>query len=53
MSPLHPEWTNMLEPLPFKIVPLPPAEAKALFLARFAELTGIIVVEDTSGYTIV
>lgn len=53
MSPLHPEWTNMVEPLPFKIVPLPPAEAKALFLARFAELTGIIVVEDTSGYTIV
>lgn len=35
MAPLHPEWAQPCEPLPFKIVPLGPSEAKKLFLDRF------------------
>lgn len=38
MSPLHPDWQNSMTPLPFKIDPLPPKEAKQLFLDRFQEL---------------
>lgn len=35
---LRSDWTQPLEPLPFKIVALPPEEAKHLYLARFFEL---------------
>jgi len=38
MAPLHPEWTNLVNPIPMAIIPLNPKEAKALFLARFYEL---------------
>jgi 5'-deoxynucleotidase YfbR-like HD superfamily hydrolase len=38
MSPLHPEWKSPINPLPFRIDPLPPKEAKKLFLERFDEL---------------
>jgi len=34
----RPDWQLNVKPLPFKIVPLPPKEAKKLFLERFAEL---------------
>lgn len=40
MGPLHKDWRQPTEPLPFKIVPLPPQEAKNLFMKRFFELTG-------------
>lgn len=40
MSPLHKEWRNLEEPLPFKIVPLSHREAKDLFMKRFFELSG-------------
>ena len=36
---IHPDWKLEVEPYDFKIVPLPPKEAKQLFLARFKELT--------------
>lgn len=38
MSPLHLDWEQPIDPLPFKIIPLPPAEAKKLFLTRFNQL---------------
>ena len=34
----RPDWQLNVKPLPFKIVPLPPKEAKKLFLERFTEL---------------
>jgi uncharacterized protein len=34
----HPDWISPCQPFPFTIVPLPPKEAEALFLARFKEL---------------
>ncbi len=39
LSPLHYDWNMPLNPVPFKIEPLSPKEAKALFLNRFDELT--------------
>jgi 5'-deoxynucleotidase YfbR-like HD superfamily hydrolase len=39
MSPLHPTWEHIEEPLPFKIIPLSHEESKSLFLKRFRELT--------------
>lgn len=45
MSPLHKDWIQPVDPLPFKIVPLPPQEAKDLFMKRFFELAG-----HTGGY---
>ncbi len=38
MSPLHSDWVQPTDPLPFKIIPLPPQEAKDLFMKRFYEL---------------
>lgn len=38
MSPLRKDWVQNVNPLPFKIDPLGPAEAKNLFLNRFYEL---------------
>lgn len=35
---LRPDWDFPIKPLPFRIDPLPPKEAKKLFLARFTEL---------------
>lgn len=40
MSPLHPDWTNRVEPLPFTIIPWGPDHAKDMFMKRFFELTG-------------
>jgi 5'-deoxynucleotidase YfbR-like HD superfamily hydrolase len=45
MSPLHRDWVQPVDPLPFKIVPLPPQEAKDLFMKRFFQLTN-----HTGGY---
>lgn len=45
MSPLHKDWAQPVEPLPFKIIPLPPQEAKDLFMKRFFQLTN-----HTGGY---
>lgn len=45
MSPLHPDWRNRCDPLPFKIEALPPDKAKDLFMKRFFELRG-----DTGAY---
>jgi hypothetical protein len=45
MSPLHPDWKQMVEPLPFKIEPWDPQHAKDMFMKRFFELTG-----SPSGY---
>lgn len=39
MSPLHPDWKQPCEPYPFRIDPLPPLEAKKLFMTRYMELT--------------
>lgn len=39
MSPLHPDWIQPCEPLPFKIEPLSQQDAKNLFMKRFFELT--------------
>lgn len=39
MAPLRPDWESNVKPLPFKIIPLSPVEAKKLFLERFQELT--------------
>lgn len=41
MAPHHPDWIQPCEPYPFIIVPLPPLEAKKLFLDRYRELNGI------------
>jgi len=38
MSPLRTDWVQPVEPLPFKIDPLGPREAKDLFMKRFFEL---------------
>src|SRR5208282_2148858 len=35
------DWNFVVKPLPFKIVPLPPKEAKKLFLERFTELISL------------
>jgi uncharacterized protein len=35
---MHSDWKFKMEPLPFKIEPLPPQEAEKLFLKRFNEL---------------
>ncbi len=40
MAPLHPDWKQPCEPYPFKIEPLPPAEAKKLFMDRYRQLIG-------------
>lgn len=40
MGPLHADWVNPTEPLPFKIEPLSQQDAKNLFMKRFYELTG-------------
>lgn len=39
MSPLNIDWAELCDPLPFKIEPLNPQEAKDLFMKRFFELT--------------
>lgn len=41
MSPLRDDWVQALDPLPFKIDPLPPQEAKNLFMKRFFELNNM------------
>lgn len=38
MSPLHPDWRQPVEPLPFKIDPWTPQQAEENFLKRFNEL---------------
>lgn len=38
MSPLHPDWRQPCDPLPFKIEPLSQQDAKNLFMKRFYEL---------------
>ena len=38
MAPLREDWIQTIEPLLFKIDPLPPEEAKKAFLKRFFEL---------------
>lgn len=40
MSPLHPDWKQPVEPLPFKIEPWSPDKAEDMFTKRFYELTG-------------
>lgn len=40
MSPLHSDWQNMVEPLPFKIEPWSQQKSKDMFMKRFFELTG-------------
>ena len=40
MSPLHSDWIQPCEPLPFKIEPLSQQDAKNLFMKRFFELSG-------------
>lgn len=40
MSPLHPDWKQPTEPLPFKIEAWGPEKAKDMFMKRFFELTG-------------
>lgn len=40
MNPLRDDWDEVYPPLPFKIVPLPPDQAHALFIKRFLELMG-------------
>lgn len=39
MSPLHPDWTQPVDPLPFIIKPWGPDEAKDMFMKRFFELS--------------
>lgn len=40
MGPLHPEWRQPEDPLPFLVDPLPQQEAKNMFMKRFFRLTG-------------
>jgi len=40
MSPLHSEWQQPVDPLPFKIEPWDHQKAKDMFMKRFFELTG-------------
>lgn len=40
MSPLHPDWTQPVDPLPFIIEPWGPDKAKDMFMKRFFELIG-------------
>lgn len=53
MSPLHPDWNNPVEPLPLHILPVPPEEAKEMFMKRFYELTknpnGYLLYSQTRG----
>ena len=39
MSPLYPDWVQPCKPLPFKIIPLSPKDAKDLFMKRIYELS--------------
>ena len=48
MSPLHPDWRNMVDPLPFKIEPWEHDKAKDMFMKRFFELFSPS--DSTSGY---
>ena len=41
MAPMHPEWTNLVRPLPMAIISLMPKEAEKLFLERFYELVDL------------
>jgi len=45
LAPLHCDWVNPAEPIPFKIEPLSQQDAKDLFMKRFFELTN-----HTGGY---
>ncbi len=45
MSPLHPDWRNAMDPLPFKIEAWDQQHAKDMFMKRFFELFG-----SPSGY---
>src|SRR5579885_2530157 len=45
MSPLHPDWVQPVEALPFLIDPWSHDKAKDMFMKRFFELTG-----STNGY---
>jgi hypothetical protein len=38
MSPLHPDWVNAVDPLPWKIEAWDQKKSKAEFLKRFYEL---------------
>lgn len=40
MSPLHSDWEQSIEPLPFKIEPWDHNKAKDMFMKRFFELSG-------------
>ena len=40
MSPLRLDWTQPVKPLPFRIEPMSPREAKLAYLERFFELIG-------------
>jgi uncharacterized protein len=40
MSPLHEDWVQICEPLPFKIIPMTQPQAKEAFILRFCQLTG-------------
>ncbi len=40
MAPLHTDWIQPCDPLPFRIEPLSQPRAKDLFMKRFFELTG-------------
>jgi uncharacterized protein len=41
MSPLRADWTQPIDPVPFKIETLGPQDAKNLFMKRFFELTNM------------
>lgn len=40
MAPLHPDWVQPVDPLPFLIEPWGPDKAKDMFMKRFFELIG-------------
>lgn len=50
MSPLHSDWKNQYNPIPFKIERMTPDEAEDMFMKRFYELTGFG--EDAYDYYI-